>query len=224
MNTKNLSSLLWDCEQELGVRIDDLDLELQTAVVVAKESERHFNRACMGLPDFEPIIFSAFNYSRCFAKMVEDKEYIGSLVFIRALYETLLHLYADSLYPNRVLFRIYFDGCELNEVTVNHKKLKPSEIRQKLDEEFAGMNEIYQHYNHYIHPSKNSDRLNVYSEEMMKPVIEKAVNDVKYINKAILLTLLAIKKRLLGVIAKKGLIAEYESQIQAEAYLRDNVL
>ena len=62
MTSQNLSNILWECEQELGVRIDDLDLELQSAVIVANESERHKNRAEMGLPDFEPIIFSAFHH------------------------------------------------------------------------------------------------------------------------------------------------------------------
>lgn len=102
---------------------------------------------------YVPFQSSLISTNDAFLTLWNSNYKTPSLAFVRVVAEHLVYLYAEYLYPNRVMKGVYDNYRELDSIRAKGNKIKPREIREKLAADYKGFSEIWEQYHYYIHPS-----------------------------------------------------------------------
>ena len=70
---------------------------------------------------FMNLLQIASSYNRNFVKLLGSDEPITALAIIRLQMDNLKCLYAEYLYPNKILHKIYENGRELSQIKIKGK-------------------------------------------------------------------------------------------------------
>ena len=114
--------------------------------------------------------------------------------------DNLTAIYAETLYPFEILYRLYDNGMDLGQIRKNGKYLVPSELRKELDERFGTtIYDMYKKYSGYIHPSKHQKEVEMgyyysYKKDCYvapKKEVKMYAKDMVYVNQIITNVLLA---------------------------------
>lgn len=200
----------------MGAHYFDLQVALYCAVWYRNEDSRHYTKASFGLCDYDPIITAIINYNRAFKKLLDIKEPLVAMPIIRIQMENLVYLFAESLYPNKILYKVYDNAKEFNQIAINGEKLKTADFILKLDEKYNGLREIWKRYCCYVHPSSKQDKLG-YVNGNHKEVIDAGIEDMQLINQAITDTLQAMIDRLTVDIKARGEYKSYLEYVELES-------
>jgi len=116
-----------------------------------------------GFDYFTPLIESVIDTNRCFVRLFEMGEPKTALPLLRMQVDNLLYIYAETLYPNKVLRYIFVNDYSLDKVEVDGKCLKRKDLFARLDADYAnnGIKNIYDKYCGYIHPSKAQSEFSI---------------------------------------------------------------
>lgn len=131
----------------------------------------------LGLGDFVEIETSINALNRGFIKLLEAAEPLAAMPLIRLQLENLTFLKAELMYPFRVLYRVFNEGKQLNDIKIKGKPLVASKIREELKDSQCDYNEIYSNYCGFVHPSSDQTNFSVkgyYSYKEGRNVITKA--------------------------------------------------
>lgn len=201
----------------MGSHYHYLQVELYCAVWYRNEDTRHYNKASLGMCDYDPICTAIINYNRAFKKLLDIKEPLVAMPIVRIQMENLVYLYAESCYPNKILYKVYDNATEFNQIRIEGEKLKLSDFIKKLDEKYSGIISIWKRYCCYVHPSKEQDKL-AYVNNFDKAVIEGSIKDMVLINQAITDTLQAMIDRLTVDIKARGEYKNFLEFVEYESY------
>lgn len=205
----NFSKVLLMDSGRMGAHYYHLQIALYCAVWYRNEDNRHYNKTSLGLCDYDPIITAIINYNRAFKKLLDIKEPLVAMPIVRIQMENLVYLYAESLYPNKILYKVYDNSKEFNQIKINGEKLQTSTFIQLLNEKYDGIRDIWKRYCCYVHPSSEQDKL-AYANSDDKAVVDSGIKDMQLINQAITDTLESMTNRLIVDIKSRG---EYKSYL-----------
>lgn len=85
-----------------------------------------------GTDDFYHIFKAINSFNKCFITILEEAEPLAAYPFIRMQVDNLVHLYAETLYPTKILYSIYEKGYVLNQIKIKGQALVQSELRKEL--------------------------------------------------------------------------------------------
>ena len=147
----------------------------------------------LGLGDFIEIDTSINALNRGFIKLLEAAEPLAAMPLIRLQLENLTFLKAELMYPFRVLYRVFNEGKQLNDIKIKGKPLVASKIREELKDSQCDYNEIYSNYCGFVHPSSTQSEFEVnhyYSykegrDKITKAEIKRLCEDMIKINRKI---------------------------------------
>ena len=131
----------------------------------------------IGLGDFNEIETSINALNRGFIKLLEAAEPLAAMPLIRLQLENLTFLKAELMNPFRVLYRVFNEGKQLDDIKIKGKPLVGSKIREELKDSQCDYNEIYCNYCGFVHPSSTQSEFRVkqyYSYSEGRNVITKA--------------------------------------------------
>lgn len=131
----------------------------------------------MGLGDFVEIETSINALNRGFITLLEATEPLAAMPLIRLQLENLTFLKAELMYPFRVLYRVFNEGKQLNDIKIKGKPIVASKIREALKDNCCDYNEIYCNYCGFVHPSSTQTNFSVnqyYSYKEGRNVLTKA--------------------------------------------------
>jgi hypothetical protein len=152
----------------------------------------------IGLGDFSEIETSINALNRGFITLLEAAEPLAAMPLIRLQLDNLTYLAAELNHPFRVLYRVFREGKQLNDIKIKNKPLVPSVVRAELDEQNGyRLNELYKIYSCYIHPSSGQTNFEVNSyysydkdkEVLTKKEIKRLCSDMIDINRIIIVLL-----------------------------------
>lgn len=124
--------------------LGDLALEIANLKYILKDEMK---------VEYVPFQSSVIANNDAFLTLWNSTHRTASLAFVRIISEHLVYLYAEYLYPERVISKVYLNYKELNNCKVNGDKIKPSEIREQLAKAYSGFSSIWDSYHYFIHPS-----------------------------------------------------------------------
>lgn len=105
------------------------------------------------LGDFNEIETSINALNRGFIKLLEAAEPLAAMPLIRLQLENLTFLKAEPMNPFRVLYRVFNEGKQLNDIKIKGKPLVGSKIREELKDSRCDYNVTYCNYCGFVHPS-----------------------------------------------------------------------
>ena len=193
-----------------------LNVELYCAVWYRNEDSRHYTKASFGMCDYDPIITAIINYNRAFKKLLDIKEPLVAMPIVRIQMENLVYLFAESCHPNKILYKVYDNSTEFNQIRIDGEKLKVSDFIKKLEEKYNGITSIWKRYCCYVHPSSEQDKL-AYSNSYNKEVVDGSIKDMVLINQAITDTIRAMIDRLTVDIKARGEYKNYLEYVRLES-------
>lgn len=159
---------------------------------------------------YVPFQSSIIAKNDAFLTLWNSREKTEALTFVRIVSEHLVYLYAEYLYPNRVIRGVYGNYKELDRIRVNGEKIKPREIREKLAAEYKGFSEIWESYHYFIHPSYLQGSL-----LSLDGANSKGIADMVKLNNWILDVLTKIKGRYKRKLKEAGLYQKYLDYMEA---------
>ena len=165
----------------------------------------------IGVSDYGAIITAIEQYNYSFHLLCKNDLDAEAAAFIRIQVDNLIYLYAEYLYPHRVLRKVYDKGKELCNVLIANKPIKRNEILQKLEERFTGVKLIWDRYCNFIHPTNSYIKLK-FNDAIKSPTIA----DLVYLNQVITTVLLESLKYYEDELKGKGLFEEYERLCKEE--------
>lgn len=187
-----------------------LQVTIYCAVWYRNEDSRHYTKTSFGMCDYDPIITAIINYNRAFKKLLDIKEPLVAMPIVRIQMENLVYLFAESLYPNKILYKVYDNAKEFNQIKIDGEKLQTSTFINLLEEKYSGIKSIWKRYCCYVHPSSEQNKL-AYSNSYDKAVVDAGIKDMQLINQAITDTIQAMIDRLTVDIKARG---EYKNFLQ----------
>ena len=123
--------------------------------IEAKDDE--FRAYCTlekGLDDYGNLWDSVRCLNRAFVKLLDDAEILVAYPLIRLQLDNLTYIFAEMLYPCKVLHKIFKKGRTLNQIKIDGVPLNPTEIRKQIDERFnTNISKLYKKYSCFVHPS-----------------------------------------------------------------------
>ena len=164
----------------------------------------------LGVDTKEFVIFGTsvyYNY-KAYKNLKDNKLTLPALTFVRILAESLVYLYAEYLYPEKVLEKIYINHKELCDVKIKGEKIKPADIRVKVIESYPDFERIWKKYHYFIHPSYLQTKFGNAKEE--GAIGEEGLKDITNLTIWILEVLNKIKDRYKKAITDKGKWEEYK--------------
>lgn len=197
----------------MGGFYHELEVSLYCATFYSGEDDRATKKTGWGLSDYDSIIYAIINLNRAFLKLLEIKEPLAAFPLIRIQTDNLIYLYAEYLYPNQILYKVYDNERAFNQIKINGENLKQSEIVEKIE----GIKPIWKKYSSFIHPSKEQHKY-MFSNSIKKADLELALNDMYAVNVAIADTLTAILDRLEAIIKANGQYKAYKAYVQQTLY------
>ncbi len=104
---------------------------------------------------YEMAFTTITTYNRVICNLFKEGTYLVGIQLIRMQIDILTTLFADTLHPFNVLYKIYFKGKGLGKIRLNQKYLNPSDLRNKVDAEFrTNVSDLYKQYSSFNHPTK----------------------------------------------------------------------
>lgn len=100
--------------------------------------------------DFQSSLIASNN---AFLTLWNNQQRTTALAFVRVVAEHLIYLYAEYLYPERVMKAVYDECKELDKIRIYGEKIKPREVRDSIESDYKGFSEIWSEYHNFIHPS-----------------------------------------------------------------------
>lgn len=159
---------------------------------------------------YVPFQTSVIAKNNAFLTLWYHNQKTEALAFVRIVSEHLVYLYAEYLYPNRVMSGLYDKYKELDRIKANGEKIKPREIREQLAADYKGFSDIWDKYHYFIHPSYLQGSL--LSAEGAN---ESGIADMIKLNNWILDVLTKIKGRYKRELKEKGLYQRYLDHLEA---------
>ncbi|MBD5252333.1 MAG: hypothetical protein HDS49_04830 [Bacteroides sp.] len=147
--------------------------------------------------------------NNAFLTLWNSNQRTPALAFIRVVAEHLIYLYAEYLYPNRVMSGVYDKGKELDRIKANGEKIKPKDIRDKIEAYYKGFNAIWDRYHYYIHISVHK------GHGELAGANETGFRDILKLNNWIIDVLTKIKGRYKRELKEKGLYQRYLDHLEA---------
>ena len=116
-----------------------------------------------GYDYFTPLTKSIVDINRCFIRLFNIGEPKTALPLLRMQVDNLLYIYAETLYPNKVLRYIFVNDYSFDQIKVDGNKLSRKDLFDRLDAEYKdnGIRDIYGKYCAYIHPSKAQSEFSI---------------------------------------------------------------
>lgn len=159
---------------------------------------------------YVPFQSSVIAKNDAFLTLWNSRTQTEALTFVRILSEHLVYLYAEYLYPNRVIRGVYGSYKELDRIKANGEKIKPREVREKLAAEYKGFSDIWEKYHYFIHPSYlQGSGLN------LEGANESGIADMVKLNNWILDVLTKIKGRYKRKLKESGKYQQYLDYMEA---------
>jgi len=199
-----------------------IDGETDKLPEFGSDDERLAVKLCLGEDDFQPMIDNVITINRCFHKLLKSLEPLGALALVRMQIDNLKHIYAETKHPGKVLYRIYENGRELNQIKIDGKAINASELIQELDEKHGRIREIWKTYCQYVHPSKRQTEVRIYSYfdylKMKELPTENSIKyfswDMVYVNMVIASTLYQRLSYLLAIVKSRGNYGFYKRVVK----------
>ena len=159
-----------------GILLDGLEMKISGLLKMITEkqpeSADNNNRRARCIQQMIEIIKS---FNRSFMKLLQFNEPITALALIRLQMDNAKCLFAEMLYPNKILHKIYENGRELGQIKIKGKSAASSEIIGDLidGEPFC---ELWHKYSKFVHPDREQSQIQVKTEfiEKVKKRKEKA--------------------------------------------------
>jgi hypothetical protein len=166
----------------------------------------HLKHILKGTATIEYIPFqsSVIASNDAFLTLWNNHQKTAALAFVRVLSEHLVYLYAELLYPERIISKVYLNEKELDDIRVKREKIKPKDIRDEVAKAYKDFGEIWNSYHYFIHPN--------YLQGTALPLegaYEKGYSDMIKLNNWIIDTLTKIKGRYKRELKAKGLYQKY---------------
>lgn len=189
--------------------------EVFTESIDKKPTESSIDRLRLnvssGYDDFSYIIGNVISVDRSFRKLLDALEPSCALALVRMQLDNLKHIYAETKYPAKVLYRIYEKGDSINQIKIEGKQINPTELVEELDQKYGRIREIWKSHCLYVHPSKRQVNIEISSrfslstckEVPTKKAIRELSLDMVYINKIITTVLFTRLDELVANIKQK---------------------
>ena len=100
------------------------------------------------------IILNINSLNSCFYRLIKEGEYNTALPLLRLQLDNLSIIYAETLYPEKILPNVLEKGTDLKDIKVNGEYLRPSKLIDKLSEKYSSLKQIWDTSCGYVHPSK----------------------------------------------------------------------
>lgn len=158
--------------------------------------------------EYIPFQSSVIANNDAFLTLWNNNQKTAALAFVRILSEHLVYLFAEYLYPDRVISKVYLDYKELDRIRIAGDKIKPKDIRDEVEKAYKGFSEIWNNYHYFIHP-------NYLQGTMITPegTAESGFNDMVKLNSWIIDTLSKIKGRYKRELKDAGLYQQYKDYL-----------
>lgn len=158
---------------------------------------------------YVPFQSSIIATNDAFLTLWNSNQRTPALAFVRVVAEHLIYLYAEYLYPNRVMKGVYENYRELDSIRAKGDKIKPREIREKLAADYKGFSEIWEEYHYYIHPSAHK------AHGELPGANASGFSAIVKLNNWIIDVLTKIKGRYKRELKAKGLYQKYIDYLEA---------
>jgi hypothetical protein len=165
----------------------------------------------MGKPNVLFIDFqsSLIASNDAFLTLWNSKQRTPALAFVRVVAEHLIYLYAEYLYPERVMKAVYDDYKELDEIRIFGEKIKPREVRDSIESDYKGFSEIWKEYHNFIHPTVHK------AHGELEGANESGITAMIKLNSWILDVLTKIKGKYKRKLKEEGLYQKYLDFMEA---------
>ena len=180
------------------------------------------DRLNMGWNYYDSILENVTALNRCFHKLIKEGEYSAALPLLRLQMDNLCVIYAESVYPEKVLPYILEKGRNLGQIKIDGEYLKASVLLDKLDSQYNKLKEIWSESCGYVHPSKareEASKTHIYKKETRRYVKDvkkekKYLLQMVFINQVILEVLNADLNNYLTKLKETGTYKEYYKAMQ----------
>lgn len=135
------------------------------------------DRLNMGWNYYDSILQHIKTLNRCFYKLIKEGEYAAALPLLRLQMDNLCVIYAETLYPEKVLPYILEKGRNLGQIKINGEYLKAGVLLDKLDIQYTKLKAIWSEACGYVHPSKAIDEAS--ETHIYNPKTHRYIKDVK---------------------------------------------
>ena len=161
--------------------------------------------------EYIPFQSSVIASNDAFLTLWNNHQKTAALAFVRVLSEHLIYLYAEYLYPDKVITGVYLNEKALDDVRVKGDKIKPSHIRKEVEKAYKGFAEIWSSYHYFIHP-------NYLQGTAIEPIgaTDKGYSDMVKLNNWIIDTLTKIMGRYKRALKEAGKYQQYLDYIEKE--------
>jgi len=181
-----------------------------------------FQKLNMGWNYYDSILDNVKALNRCFQKLIKESEYSAALPLLRLQMDNLCVIYAESIYPEKVLPYILEKGRNLGQIKINGEYLKASVLLDKLDSQYNKLKEIWSESCGYVHPSKareEASKTHIYKKEIRRYVKDvakekKYLLQMVFINQVILDILNSELNSYIFKLKEKGTYKEYYKTMQ----------
>lgn len=165
----------------------------------------------MGKPNVLYVEFqsSLKDTNDAFLTLWNSNQRTPALAFVRVVAEHLIYLYAEYLYPERVMKAVYDDYKELDRIRIYGEKIKPREVRDSIESDYKGFSEIWKEYHNFIHPSVHK------AHGELEGANESGFIVIVKLNNWILDVLTKIKGRYKRKLKEEGLYQKYLDNLEA---------
>lgn len=186
------------------------------------DEERVALLTAIGYDDYSAIIENVVMLDRCFCKLLDTVEPLCALSLVRIQMDNLKHIYAETKYPGKVLYKIYVKGRDLNQVKIDGRAINSTELIAELDERFGRVRDMWKKYCQYIHPSREQKDVSMRSyfsylrlREVPTPRAIKYFSwDMVFINMLITNLLFHRLDELVKVLKEKGKYGKYIREVR----------
>lgn len=180
------------------------------------------DRLNMGWNYYDSILENVTALNRCFHKLIKEGEYSAALPLLRLQMDNLCVIYAESVYPEKVLPYILEKGRNLGQIKIDGEYLKAGVLLDKLDVNYNKLKVIWSEACGYVHPSKAREEAS--KTHIYKPEKHRYIKDVKkekkyllqmvFINQVILDILNSELNSYIFKLKEKGTYKEYYKTMQ----------
>ena len=97
----------------------------------------------MGWNYYDSILDNVKDLNRCFLKLIKENEYNAALPLIRLQMDNLCVMYAEYLYPEKILLPILENGKELGRIKIDGDYIRAKALVDKLATQYEPLTTIW---------------------------------------------------------------------------------
>lgn len=143
--------------------------------------------------EFLPFSMCVIRNNDAFLTLWEAEQIEAAITFIRLQAELFVYLYAELLYPERIIKKVFLKSKTLEQIKIKGEQLKQSDIRAEIVKQFPKFTDIWNKYHTFIHPSFEKGSILLCRRDSY--FTDKALSDIIDINRWIMDTYVKIKGR-----------------------------